>query len=581
MGVVKVLKADVASRIAAGEVVERPASVLKELLENSLDAGATRVSVESEGAGRRLLRVADDGCGLDAADCRAAFERHATSKIKTLEDLDTLVTFGFRGEALYAVAAVSKTTLTSAPRGSKAGRKVVVEGGKVVRDSDAPAPGGTVIEVRELFFNTPARLKFLKSDVSERGQLARVVEDAALANPGVRFTLKSEGKEVLRFEPAEGPEALRTRASDVLGAGKAEGLVWAESESPALKLRALASPPDALLGSRSLQYVLVNKRPVTSRSVQQALYRAYEPFRHGSRHPAAVVVIETTPDRLDVNVHPTKREVRFRDEGLVFDAVTRALSRALLNAKGIPTLTFGKAPSAPAQAPYGEPVLYSAPAATESRAAEPRPQPKAVQPRPWFDEGARYLGQIERAYLLFEVDGGLLMVDQHAAQERVLFEKYLGELESGHVAVQRLMLPLTVTLPASAAAAALARRARLKEAGFEVEGFGKTALRVTTVPSVFSKAGQAEEAVHRALDGLTQPRKAAADARYDATATIACKAAVKAHDPLSEKEALALLKSLRGCADATCCPHGRPAMVSLDREELAHRFKRPGAPPLH
>ncbi|TBR21751.1 DNA mismatch repair endonuclease MutL [bacterium] len=581
MGVVKVLKADVASRIAAGEVVERPASVLKELVENALDAGATRVSVESEGAGRRLLRVADDGCGMDAADCRAAFERHATSKIKSLEDLDTLSTFGFRGEALYAVAAVSKTTLTSAPRGSKSGRKVVVEGGKPVRDSDAPAPGGTVIEVRELFYNTPARLKFLKSDVSERGQLARVIEEAALANPGVRFTLKSEGKEVLRFEPAEGPEALRTRASDVLGAGKAEGLVWAESESPALKLRALASPPDALLGSRALQYVLVNKRPVTSRAVQQALYRAYEPFRHGSRHPAAVVVLETSPDRLDVNVHPTKREVRFRDEGVVFDAVTRALSRALLNAKGIPTLTFGnKAPEPPAtlRLMKDHPDSYKPlmPPPPSRVAEEPRPQPA----RPWFNEGARYLGQIERAYLLFEVEGGLLMVDQHAAQERVLFERYLAELESGHVAVQRLMLPLTVTLPASAAAAALARRDRLKEAGFEVEGFGKTGIRVTTVPSVFSKAGQAEEAVHRALDGLTQPRKAAADARYDATATIACKAAVKAHDPLSEKEALALLKSLRACADATCCPHGRPSMVSLDREELARRFKRPGAVPL-
>jgi DNA mismatch repair protein MutL len=248
-------------------------------------------------------------------------------------------------------------------------------------------------------------------------------------------------------------------------------------------------------------------------------------------------------------------------------------------------LTFGKASE-----PAPEPVLYAAPPPSEGRLAEPaapeprrpapRPAAKAVEARPWFDEGARYLGQIERAYLLFEVDGGLLMVDQHAAQERVLFEKYLAEIEEGRVAVQRLMLPMTVTLPASAAAAALARKARLKAAGFEVEPFGKTALHVTAVPAVFHKAGQAEEAVHRALDGLTAPRQAAADARYDATATIACKAAVKAHDPLSEKEAVALLAALRACKDGTCCPHGRPSMVSLDREELARRFKRPGAPPL-
>ncbi|MBI5596078.1 MAG: DNA mismatch repair endonuclease MutL [Elusimicrobia bacterium] len=580
MGSVKQLPDDVASRIAAGEVVERPASILKELIENALDAGAARILVESEGAGRRLLRVADDGCGLGPEDCRAAFGRHATSKIRSLEDLDTLASFGFRGEALFAIAAVSKTTLTSAPRGAKAGHRVAVEGGRVVKEAAAPAPGGTVVEVRELFYNTPARLKFLKSDASEKGALARVVEEAALANPGTRFVLRSEGKEALRFEPAEGPDALRRRAEDVLGADKAAGLLWAEAKNPTLSVRALVSPPDALVGSRALQFVLVNRRPVSNRQVQQALYRAYEPFRHGTRHPAAVVLLETPPELLDVNVHPTKREVRFREESVVFDTVARAVSKALLAAKGIPTLTFSRAP-APAPVP-----VYSRPAPTESRTAEPahslKPEPKAApQPqRPWFDEGARYLGQIERAYLLFEVDGGLLVVDQHAAQERILFEKYMAELESGKVAVQSLMLPLAVALPASAVTAALGRKERLADAGFAVEAFGKTTLHVTSVPAVFAKAGQVEEAVHRALDGLTAPSAAAADARYDATATIACKAAVKAHDPLSGQEALALLKELRSCRDATACPHGRPSMVSLDRTELARRFKRPGAPPI-
>ncbi|MBI3297614.1 MAG: DNA mismatch repair endonuclease MutL [Elusimicrobia bacterium] len=581
MGAVRVLEAGVASRIAAGEVVERPASVLKELIENALDAGATRIAVESEGAGRKLLRVSDDGCGMDAADCRAAFERHATSKIRALEDLECLASFGFRGEALYAVAAVSKVILTSALQAAKAGRAVSMAGGKLAKDAAAAPVKGTVIEVRELFYNTPARLKFLKSDASERGALARVVEEAALANPGVRFTLKSEGRESLRFEPAAGPDALKRRAAEVLGTDKAAALIWAEAKTPSLTVRALVSPPDALVGSRALQFVLVNRRPVASRSVQQALYRAYEPFRHGTRHPAAVVLLEAPPELLDVNVHPTKREVRFREESLVFDTVTRAVSKALLAAKGIPTLTFGKAPQ-PSPAP-----AYAYPAPTESRTAEaprtrelPISRPEPRPQRPWFDEGARYLGQIERAYLLFEASGGLLMVDQHAAQERVLFEKYMAEIESGSVAVQRLMLPLPVVLPASAVAAALARKERLARAGFEVAVFGKTTLRVSTVPAVFAKAGQVEDAVHRALDGLTAPGAAAADARYDATATIACKAAVKAHDPLSEREALALLESLRACKDATACPHGRPSMVALDREELARRFRRPGAVPL-
>ncbi|MDE2290659.1 MAG: DNA mismatch repair endonuclease MutL [Elusimicrobia bacterium] len=578
---VRVLPPDVASRIAAGEVVERPASVLKELIENALDAGAARVSVESEGAGRRLLRVADDGCGMDAADCRAAFERHATSKLAALEDLDRLATFGFRGEALYAVAAVSKVTLTSAPRKARAGRRVDVAGGRVTRESDAPPAAGTVVEVRDLFYNTPARLKFLKSDASERGQLAKVVEEAALANPGVRFVLKSEGREALRFEPVDGPDAFRRRAAQVLGEEKAEALVWAEASNPSVTVRALVSPPDALVGSRALQFTLVNRRPVANRTVQQALYRAYEPFRHGTRHPAAVLLLETPPERVDVNVHPTKREVRFRDEGAVFETVTRALSKALLSAKGIPTLSFAPSARPAAPAPFPAPAP-SAP----GRVSEPAPAPyaaperRAAPSRPWFDEGARFLGQIERAYLVFESEGGLLVVDQHAAQERVLFERYRAELEEGRVAVQRLMLPLPVTLPASAVSAALSRRKELKAAGFEVAPFGKTTLRVTSVPALFAEAGEAEDAVHRALDGLTAAGTAAADARYDATATIACKAAVKAHDPLSEKEALALLKALRSCQDPTCCPHGRPSMVSLDRVELARRFKRPGAPPL-
>lgn len=578
MGAVRVLEPSVASRIAAGEVVERPASVLKELLENALDAGATRIIVESEGAGRRLLRVSDDGSGMDAADCRTAFERHATSKIRDLADLEHLQSFGFRGEALYAVAAVAKVTLTSSLKGSRTGRRVAVEGGVPTRDAAAPPVAGTVIEVRELFFNTPARLKFLKSDASERGQLARVIEEAALANPGVRFVLKSEGREALRFEPADGPEALRRRASQVLGEDKAAGLLWAEAKNPSLLVRALISPPDSLVGSRALQFVLVNRRPVVNRSVQQALYRAYEPFRHGTRHPAAVVLIETPPELLDVNVHPTKREVRFREESVVFDTVTRAVSRALLQAKGIPILTFGKEPRSATT------TAYAPPAPTEAYFSEPAPvvqSPRPARPaRPWFDEGARYLGQIERAYLLFEVSGGLLMMDQHAAQERVLFEKYMTEIESGTVAVQRLMLPLPIILPASAVSAALARKSRLARAGFEISAAGKTTLHVSSVPAVFAKAGQAEEAVHRALDGMTAPGAAAASARYDATATIACKAAVKAHDPLGEREALALLASLRACSDATACPHGRPSMVALDRDELARRFKRPGAVPL-
>lgn len=575
MAVVKRLPDGVASRIAAGEVIERPASVLKELLENAVDAGASRVDVESTGAGRTLLRVADDGRGMDPADCRAAFERHATSKIESLEDIDRLSTFGFRGEALYAIAAVSRTTLTSSLSGSRRGWRVEMKGSKLVAEREAPPVRGTVVEVADLFFNTPARLKFLKSDASEKAHLTAVVEEAALANPGVSFRYRSEGRSALDLPAKGGADAraaLRERVREVMGA-EGEGLLEALHEGPGLRLSAFVSPADRLAASRSLQTFFVNRRPVASAALRQALYRAYEPFRSRSRHPVAVVFAEVPPADLDVNVHPAKREVRFRSDRAVFEALAQAVSRALLGSKGLPRM------ETPA------PVVVYSPAAAGATVAADLPYraapsaPAAVEPD-WFGPKARYLGQIERAYLVFEEGGGLLMVDQHAAQERILFERYLAEVESGSPLMQSLMLPIPVELPASRVQRVLARRERLRAYGFEVEPFGKTTLQVTGVPSLFHAGGEVQEMVHRLLDHLVSAGSAAADVRYHATATIACKAAVKAHDPLGEREALRLLADLRTCKDGSCCPHGRPATFSLDREELARRFKRPGAPPL-
>ncbi|MFH1723383.1 MAG: DNA mismatch repair protein MutS [Elusimicrobiota bacterium] len=611
--VVRPLPADVARRIAAGEVIERPASVLKELLENALDASASKISVEVLGAGRQLVRVSDDGVGMGPVDCRAAFERHTTSKIARLSDIETLSTFGFRGEALFSIAAVAKVSLTSCRRGTGKGWRVEMRGGRLIAEREAPPAQGTAVEVRDLFFNTPARCKFLKSAASERGRLARVLEEAALANPGVAFTYKSEGRALLRF-PAhkglEGPSAMRERVREVLGDTHGDGMLFAEAgpASGGLSVSAFVSPADALHASRTLQFCLVNRRSVTNRTAQQALYRAYEPFRPKNRHPVAVVCLSIPPDRIDVNVHPTKREVRFRNDGEVFEAVVRALSKALLESKGIPTLKGGHpavARAAAAPPPHGHwraggvgslPGLRhdfqasggrvregtAAYAPTPPSAGAPEHALRTPETRPWFADAdsARFLGQIERAYLVFEAEGGLLVIDQHAAQERVLFERYLTEIESGAVSVQKLMLPLPVELPASAIADVLSRKGRLLRAGFAVEPFGKTTLHVTSVPALFRKAKDVREMVHSLLDGLLAPGPAAADVRYDATATIACKAAVKAHDPLTAREAVRLLEDLRRCKDATCCPHGRPTMLSLDRGELARRFGRPAPPPL-
>ncbi|NNN06833.1 MAG: DNA mismatch repair endonuclease MutL [Elusimicrobia bacterium] len=606
MPAIKQLAEDVYSRIAAGEVVERPASMLKELLENSLDAGATRIDVEAMGAGRQSLRVVDDGCGMDAEDVKLCLGRHATSKLSAFEDLDRLSTFGFRGEALYAIAAVAKITVTSAPAGAATGWRVTSEGARV-SDGPSPAISGTTVYVKDLFYNTPARLEFLKSDGFERGKLAAVVEEAALANPGVRFVYKAEGRTVLRFEPENSGDVFTDfdmRASAVLGDDLAGGLLPIDAERPGVRLRMLVSPLDKLAGSRNFQYFFVNKRPVVSRVLQQALYKAYAE-RPGGKHPVCVALLELPPDAFDVNVHPGKREVRFKDEGDIFALISGLTASALAKAKAAAPITAepGGASTA-ADAPLAV-VPEAAPKPAQNISAENAPDgyylggrallpdefkqlklgPDVALSAPegapaWYTPPFRYVGQIERSYLVFEAAGGLFVLDQHAAAERILFETLMKELEHGGAKSQKLMLPVPVELPASAVRMVLDKADRLRRLGFEIEAHGRTGLRATAMPAIFNAAEDVKRLLHRVVDALADPVDEAAALRHDAIATIACKAAVKAHDRLGEEEAYKLLDQLKDCKDGSACPHGRRAILSLNRDELARRFQRPGAVPL-
>src|SRR5208282_4479936 len=405
---------DVVSRIAAGEVIERPASVLKELLENSLDAGAAKITIESLSAGKKMLRIVDDGSGMEPEDCRLALERHATSKISSIEDLERLSTFGFRGEALFSIAAVSHLLLASCSKDSKRGWTLEASDGKVKAEHEAAPITGTTVEVRDLFYNTPARLKFLKSDTSEKGHLLRVIEEAALAHPETAFVYKSEGRVAARFQSVADPYSDRSfldRASEVLGSDLTEGLLTILEEKGGLRLRALLAPVDHLSPSRNFQFFFVNRRPVTSRILQQALYRAYQPFRSKDRHPVAVVFLELSPDRFDVNVHPAKREVRFISEREIYEALVGAFSSALLHSKGIPTITpMPRARHAPTLYP---PARSTTPWTVEDRSPvstlkreeaqefdlTPAKVPSGAHrsgalPR-WYTPPLRFLGQIE------------------------------------------------------------------------------------------------------------------------------------------------------------------------------------------
>jgi DNA mismatch repair protein MutL len=593
MPIIQKLTEEVFSRIAAGEVVERPASLLKELIENSLDAQSTRIDVEITGAGKSTLRVSDNGVGMDADDVRLCLERHATSKLSAFEDLDNLHTFGFRGEALYAIAAVSKVTVTSAQADSKTGWRVTSEGGKV---SNGPAPivHGTTVFVKDLFYNTPARLEFLKSDGSERSKLTAVIEEAALANPGVRFTCKSEGRQVLRFEPEDSGDFFTDfdmRAAAVLGDDLAGGLLPIDVERPGVRVRMLVSPFDKMPSSRGFQYFFVNKRPVASKILQTALYKAYGDHRPAGKQPVCVALLELNPDAFDANVHPGKREVRFKKDGEMFEIVSGLVASALAKAKAAAPITI-----APEPEPELASVVKDAPASDSdhylggrgfipqdfkqlklsSAVAMGVPEGAPV----WYTPPFRYVGQIERSYMLFEANGGLFILDQHAAAERVLYEKFMGEIEDGGAKSQKLMIPVPVDLPASAVRAVLDKAERLEKIGFEVVAYGKNGLHVTAVPALFYQADETKKLIHRIIDGLSDPVAEAEQLRHDAIATIACKAAVKSHDRLGEEEAYKLLDALRDCKDGSACPHGRRAMLALNRDELARRFQRPGAVPL-
>ena len=520
MSNIRILDEKTAGKIAAGEVIERPAGVLKELLENAVDAGASCINITIEGSGKDLIRINDNGCGMNEEDLALSVLRHATSKIGSFGDLEHLNTFGFRGEALYSVAAVSRMTLTSCT-GEGPGNRLEIHAGKVVSKSPAPSIKGTTVEIRDLFFNTPARLKFLKSDSYERACLLKVIEESALANLQVSYRVTVNGRDVydLPAQTAPLPQAAVQRAKDILGEEVAQCLLYKEFEE--MGLRILLTPADKLVNVRDMQYVFVNRRPIDSKIVQQAIYKAYQNVRPKDRHPAFVAYMTLPPADFDVNIHPQKRDIRFVNENRVFGFIMHAAGETIFqNTQPIevavesPSVSlpaaaqpaaeqlFTRAPSPitqtqtssfleqafPAQTDFPrntgyllreteEPVDYTAkpltvPAKEEIVKDESHAFVLPVEGEPsWYQGPYHYLGQLQRSYLLFENPQGLVLIDQHAAQERVLFEHYLDEFERHSVKVQKLLFPIRVDLPPSNLETLLSWSDFLKTAGFEIEPF--------------------------------------------------------------------------------------------------------------
>lgn len=612
MARIRVLDERTANQIAAGEVVERPASVVKELVENSLDAGAGRITIEVQDGGKQAVIVTDNGAGMDADDARLSLQRHATSKIENAHDLSRVLTMGFRGEALPAIASVTRFELTTRSAKAAVATLLVVAGGRLESATEVAAPVGTRVAARDLFYNVPARLKFLKKTATELARISETVGGLALAHPEVAFRLLSGGR-LLFSTPGSGQ--VLDAAVAVLGPQTARALLAVDRADATGRVWGFVGRPEAARAGRGQQYFFVNRRPVRAVALRYPLEEAYANLLPQGRYPVAILFIEVQPEGVDVNVHPAKQEVRFDRErevrSLVYRAVREALAAALL-IPGAPPAVGRETPAPYAASPRtgfaGSPA--AAPPAQQAAAAEPGAWQQALAARAadrWGDLAAaataetdlgsaasaapatgaapgallaelRPLGQIQASYIVADGPGGLYVIDQHAAHERVFFERFLQAAATAAPVSQPLLFATPLDVTPGQMATWEEHRDRLVEAGFQIEPFGRGTLLLQAVPAELADMGaaglvsdfldrlQAEE-TDPAADPLQRRRRLAA-------AMAACKAAVKARDALTVADMTALLQDLAACAAPATCPHGRPTVIVIGSGELARRFGR-------
>ncbi len=571
---IRILPDEVASQIAAGEVVERPASVVKELIENALDAGARQIRIRVQGAGQGLIEVTDDGHGIPADELPLAVMRHATSKLSGAEDLFAIRTLGFRGEALASIASVSRLTLTSRPAAAEVGARLQVDGGRVGAVEPVGAPVGTQVRVEDLFYNVPARRKFLKQPATERRQIDGLVTRYALAYPQVRWQLEMEGRTVLH---TSGNGKRREVLAALYGPDIARQMLEVLAGEADLRLSGFISPTSLTRSNRQGITFFVNGRPVQDAALVRALLQAYHTLLMVGRYPLAVLFLEMPPEAVDVNVHPAKAEVRFRDRDRVFRAVQRGVRRALLAYTPVPDLDDRPSPAwQPASPGWGDPANEAAAPAAPPTESDAPPPPPSQPPLPGKVPLLRLLGQAGGTYLVAEGPDGLYLIDQHAAHERVLFERLMAQA-AADIPSQRLLEPVSVTLSAADAALLEPQLEVLTRFGFEVEPFGPHTYRIRAVPTLLSHLPPAD-ALRVLLEDFEEdetPLQQEMEARI--IARVCKRAAVKAGQVLSPAEQEQLLRDLEACQSPRTCPHGRPTMIHLSVDLLERQFGRKGA----
>ncbi|ABS61916.1 DNA mismatch repair protein MutL [Parvibaculum lavamentivorans DS-1] len=589
------------NRIAAGEVVERPASAVKELVENALDAGARHIDIVIDGGGRDLIRVTDDGIGMNAEELALAVERHATSKLRIdaggQEDLHDIATLGFRGEALPSIGAVARLSIVSRTRDADSAERISVEGGRVTDVEPASGRAGTQIEVRDLFYATPARLKFMKSERAETLAVSDVVKRLAMAHPEVGFTLTSAERNLLRLEPELPGDAGRLmRLGAIMGRDFAENAIAIDAMREEIGLAGFAGLPTYNRGTAQMQYLFVNGRPVRDKLLVGAVRGAYADFLARDRHPAVALFVTIDPRDVDVNVHPAKAEVRFRDAGLVRGLIVGALKRALAEAGHRASTTVAGA-TLDALRPE---MAAASPAYTGTWRPEPRPgfaeergawqgafaglaaQSARVEPLP--ESGAETAagfalgvarGQLHETYVIAQTADGIVIVDQHAAHERLVYERMKKAMAAQGVSRQMLLIPEVVELDEAEAERLAARVGELAELGFVLEAFGTGAVVVREVPSIFGKL-DVQALVRDLADDLTELDEALSlkEKLEEVCGTIACHGSVRAGRRLTAEEMNALLREMEATPHSGQCNHGRPTYVELKLSDIERLFGR-------
>lgn len=617
MNKIRVLSDDLVNQIAAGEVVERPASVVKELVENSIDAGATIILIKLEGGGKRLIEVADNGCGMPTDDALLALERHATSKIKYSQDLDNIVTLGFRGEALPSIAAVSRMKIVTSLPETVGGTEIEIAAGKIQDVKEVGAPTGTVISVRNLFYNVPARLKFLKTQATELSHINQIITKLALAHPSLHFKLTHQEKALLDLPPQL---HLRDRIASLFGTGVAKELLVVDYQEGAIQLKGMISPPSLHRASRDYQFSFVNHRPIQNKTIAQASTLAYHQLLANKRHPVWFVFIKLNPGMVDVNVHPTKLEVRFHNHKQVYHLIENGFRQTLKTANLFPRQNLGPLPSHAKEiykerikdtiTTYQTAIQYKPEGKKDysiTKNMEPRPtskpvfpksdfsfieneifsqaqtdnaahcrQPSPVKEKEHFWQGLSPIGQLHETYLICQNKEELVILDQHAAHERIVYEQLVNKLKrQEQLDSQRLLFPIQLQLNPRQHPLLEEQLPFFEKLGFELALFGNNTLVVQAAPS-FLASNQITSSIEDILDELTSLGKLPEATKIKDTILerLACHSAIRANQPLPAEEIRALLQQLGEANLPFTCPHGRPTAIRFSLNELAKRFKR-------